>query len=176
MIALGAELLKLGDTADLECVIDVLSTDAVKIAPGAKVFLTHWGGQQLLLGRVRLVEPAAFTKVSALGVEEQRVNVLVDFTEARANWQALGDAYRVEARIVIWEGQEVLKAPAGALFRSGDGWAVFRNDRGRARLVRVTVGPSNGLETRILDGLQEGDMLILHPSDRIREGVRVGPR
>src|SRR5262249_41144158 len=121
-------------------------------------------------------EPAAFTKVSALGVEEQRVNVLVDFTEPRTKWQTLGDGYRVEARIVIWEGNEVLKAPAGALFRSGDGWAVFRNDRGRARLTRVAVGQSNGLETQILDGLQEGAQLILHPSDRIRERVAVAPR
>jgi HlyD family secretion protein len=176
MIPFGTELLKLGDTADLECVIDVLSTDAVKISRGAKVYLEHWGGDRPLLGRVRLVEPAAFTKVSALGVEEQRVNVLVDFTEPRARWQALGDAYRVEARIVVWERNEVLKAPAGAFFRSGDGWAVFRNDKGRARLTRVTMGRSNGLETQVLEGLNEGDQLILHPSDRIREGVAVAPR
>jgi HlyD family secretion protein len=176
MIPLGTELLKLGDTADLECVIDVLSTDAVRISRGAKVYLEHWGGDQPLLGRVRLVEPAAFTKVSALGVEEQRVNVLVDFTEPRARWQALGDAYRVEARIVVWEGEEVLKAPAGALFRSRDGWAVFANVKGRARLTAVTAGRSNGLETQILDGLHEGDPVVLHPSDRIREGVALAPR
>jgi HlyD family secretion protein len=175
-ISLSAELLKVGDTRDLECVIDVLSTDAVKIARGAKVYLEHWGGEQPLLGRVRLVEPGAFMKVSALGVEEQRVNVLVDFTEPRARWEALGDGYRVEARIVIWEGESVLKAPAGAFFRHGDAWAVFRNVRGRAQLTRVSLGRTNGLETEILDGLEEGDPVILHPSDRVKDGVAVAPR
>jgi HlyD family secretion protein len=172
----GTELLKVGDTTDLECVIDVLSTDAVKVVRGAKVYLEHWGGEQPLRGRVRLVEPAAFMKVSALGVEEQRVNVLVDFTEPRANWQALGDGYRVEARIVVWEADDVLKAPAGAFFRHGDSWAVFRNVKGRARLTPVSIGCSNGLETQIVHGLDEGDLLILHPSDRVKDGTAVAPR
>jgi HlyD family secretion protein len=175
-VPVGAELLKVGDAADLECVIDVLSTDAVKIARGAKVYLEHWGGEGPLLGRVRLVEPGAFMKVSALGVEEQRVNVLVDFAEPRARWEPLGDAYRVEARIVVWEGDNELKAPAGAFFRHGDDWAVFCNVNGRARLTSVRLGHSNGLETQILDGLDEGDMVILHPSDRIRDGVAVVTR
>ena len=175
-IPVGTELLRVGDTADLECVIDVFSTDAVKIARGAKVYLEHWGGERPLLGRVRLVEPGAFMKVSALGVEEQRVNVLVDFTEQRAKWEALGDGYRVEARIVVWEGDNVLKAPAGAFFRHGDAWAVFRSVGGRARLSPVTIGRSNGLETQILDGLDEGYAVILHPSDRIKDGVAVSPR
>jgi HlyD family secretion protein len=175
-IPVGTELLKVGDTAELECVIDVLSTDAVKIARGAKVYLEHWGGELPLLGRVRLVEPGAFMKVSALGVEEQRVNVLVDFTELRTKWEALGDGYRVEARIVVWEGDNVLKAPAGAFFRHGDAWAIFRSVGGRARLSPVTIGRSNGLETQILDGLDEGNAVILHPSDRIKDGVAVSPR
>ncbi len=175
-VAVGTELLKVGDTAELESVIDVLSTDAVKIARGAKVYLEHWGGERPLLGRVRLVEPGAFMKVSALGVEEQRVNVLVDFAEPRAAWEALGDGYRVEARIVIWEGDNVLKAPAGAFFRQGSTWAVFRVRGGRARLTLVTLGHSNGLETQVVDGLDEGDAVILHPSDRIRDGVAVAPR
>src|SRR6516164_8897519 len=143
-IPVGTELLRVGDTADLECVSDVFSTDAVKIARGAKVYLEHWGGERPLLGRVRLVEPGAFMKVSALGVEEQRVNVLVDFTEQHAKWEALGDGYRVEARIVVWEGDSVLKAPAGAFFRHGDAWAVFRNLKGRARMTPVEVGRTNG--------------------------------
>lgn len=175
-IPVGMELLKVGDPANLECVIDVLSADAVKIARGGKVYLEHWGGDQPLLGRVRLVEPAAFMKVSALGVEEQRVNVLVDFIEPRAKWQALGDGYRVEARIVVWEGDNVLQAPAGAFFRHGKDRAVFRNVQGRARLTAVTVGRTNGLETQVLDGLAEGDVVILHPSDRIRDGVAVAAR
>jgi HlyD family secretion protein len=175
-ISVGTELLKVGDPTNLECVIDVLSTDAVQIARGAKVYLEHWGGEQPLLGRVRLVEPGAFMKVSALGVEEQRVNVLVDFTEPRTKWEALGDGYRVEARIVVWEGESVLKAPAGAFFRHGDTWAVFRSAKGRARLTPVNLGRTNGLETRILDGLEEGDPVILHPSDRVKDGVAVGPR
>ena len=175
-ISVGTELLKLGDMTDLECVIDVLSTDAVKITRGAKAYLEHWGGERPLLGRVRLVEPGAFMKVSALGVEEQRVNVLVDFTEPRAKWEALGDGYRVEARIVVWEGDSVLKAPAGAFFRQGDAWAVFRDVNGRARLTPVNLGRTNGLETQILDGLDEGETVILHPSDRIKDGVSVAPR
>jgi len=131
------------------------------------------GGEHPLLGRVLLVEPGAFMKVSALGVEEQRVNVLLDFTEPHTMWEALGDGYRVEARIVVWEGYSVLKAPAGALFRHGDGWAFFRNLKGRARLSPVTVGRSDGLETQNLDGLDEGDAVILHPSDRIRDGIAI---
>jgi HlyD family secretion protein len=175
-LPVGTEILKIGDTTALECVIDVLSTDAVKIARGAKVYLEHWGGERPLLGRVRLVEPGAFMKISALGVEEQRVNVLVDFTEPRKKWEALGDGYRVEARIVVWESDSVLNAPAGAFFRRGDGWAVFRNVNGRARLTPVNLGRTNGLDTQILDGLEEGEIVILHPSDRIKNGVAVIPR
>jgi len=170
------ELIKVGNTTDLECVIDVLSTDAVKIAKGAKVYLEHWGGEQPLLGRVRLVEPGAFMKISALGVEEQRVNVLVDFAEPRSKWESLGDGFRVEARIVVWESDNVLKAPDGAFFRRGEFWAVFRNVNGRARLTNVNVGRTNGLETHIIEGLAEGDSVILHPSDRIKVGVAVSPR
>jgi HlyD family secretion protein len=175
-VPVGTELLKVGDTTELECVIDVLSTDAVKITRGAKVYLEDWGGDRPLLGRVRLVEPGAFMKVSALGVEEQRVNVLVDFTEPRAKWEGLGDGYRVEARIVVWEGDNVLKAPAGAFFRYGEAWAVFRNVKGRARLMPVSIGRGNGLETQIVGGLDEGDAVILHPSDRVRQGIAVAPR
>jgi HlyD family secretion protein len=175
-IPVGTELLKVGDMTDLECVIDLLSTEAVKITRGAKVYLEHWGGERPLLGRVRLVEPGAFMKVSALGVEEQRVSVLVDFAEPCAQWEALGDGYRVEARIVVWEDDSVLKAPAAAFFRHGDGWAAFRDVNGRARMTLVNLGRSNGLETQVLNGLDVNDTVILHPSDRIKEGVAVNPR
>ena len=175
-IPVGTELLKIADTSQLECVIDVLTTDAVKIPYGAKVFLEHWGGEQPLAGRVRLIEPAAFTKVSALGVEEQRVKVLVDFTEPRERWQMLGDGYRVEARILIWQGDDIIKATAGAFFRQGNTWSVFRIVDGRAQRTMVELGRTNGLETQILSGLAEGDTIILHPSDRIEAGVRVTAR
>jgi HlyD family secretion protein len=175
-VPVGADLLRIGDTAELECVIDVLSSDGVKISRAAKVYLEHWGGDRPLIGRVRLVEPGAFMKVSALGVEEQRVNVLVDFAEPRANWQSLGDGYRVEARIVVWEDSSVLKAPSGAFFRHGDNWAAFQIVDGRARLTAVKVGQSNGLETQVLEGLHEGDTIVLYPSDRIKEGAAVTSR
>jgi HlyD family secretion protein len=176
VVAAGMDLLRIGDTGDLECVIDVLSTDAVKVRPGARTFLEHWGGGGPLLGRVRRVEPGGFTKVSALGVEEQRVNVLIDFAEPRERWETLGDAYRVEARIVVWEGADVLKVPAGALFRHGEGWAVFRVVNGKARLSPVGIGHGNGVETEVLEGLDENDRVIVHPSDRVRDGVAVARR
>jgi HlyD family secretion protein len=158
-------LLELGDRSDLEVEIDVLSQDAVKIPAGAKV-LMHWGGDSPLLGRVRLVEPAGFLKISALGVEEQRVNVIVDMVDPPEKRRTLGDAFRVDARIVLWEGDNVLKVPAGALFRQGDGWALFVAAGGRARLRAVTVGRSTGLETEV----------VVHPSDKVRNGVRIAPR
>jgi HlyD family secretion protein len=176
VVTAGMDLLRIGDTGDLECVIDVLSTDAVKVRPGAKAFLEHWGGGGPLLGRVRLVEPGGFTKVSALGVEEQRVNVLIDFAEPREWWERLGDAYRVEARIVVWEGADVLKIPAGALVRHHDGWAVFRVVSGKARLSPVGIGHGNGVETEVLEGLDENARVIVHPSDRVRDGAAVAPR
>jgi HlyD family secretion protein len=172
----GLRLLELGDPADLEAEIDVLSTDAVRIHPGTKVIIEQWGGERHLRGRVRLVEPAAFTKVSALGVEEQRVWVIADFDDPFEERKTLGDAYRIEARIVIWEGEDVLKVPAGALFRQAEGWAVFVAAAGRARLRRVEIGWNNGLEAEALGGLAAGEQVVLHPSDRIREGVRIVPR
>src|SRR5262249_42008027 len=147
-----------------------LSSDAVKIAPGAKVILEHWGGDEPLRGRVRLIEPAAFLKVSALGVEEQRVWVVADFVDPPQRRKTLGDAYRVEARVVIWEGDNVLKVPAGALFRHAGEWAVFRVADGKAHVCPVRVGRGNGLETEVLDGLAENDQVIVHPSDKIKDG------
>ncbi len=172
----GQQLLEVGDPGDLEVEVDVLSSDAVKIAPGAKVFLEHWGGEQPLLGQVRLVEPSGFMKRSALGVEEQRVNVIIDFVDPPEKRSRLGDAYRVEARIVIWSADNVLKVPSGSLFRRGDDWAVFAIEDGRAQLRRVAVGRSNALETEITSGLEEGTTVILHPGDKIQPGSRVVAR
>lgn len=172
----GMRLLEIGDPKDLECEIDVLSVDAVKIRPGQSVLLEHWGGPYPLQGRVRVREPSAFTKVSALGVEEQRVNIIVDLIDPPERRSTLGDGYRVEARIIIWEGRNVLKVSAGALFRRGEGWAVFRQEGGRAVQREVRIGQSNGLETEVLEGLDEGDRVILHPSDRVQDGVRTAVR
>lgn len=172
----GLKLLEVGDPADLECEIDVLSADAVRIPPRADVLLEHWGGEKPLTGQVRLVEPAGFTKISALGVEEQRVWVIIDFLDPPAARRTLGDGYRVEARIVIWEGQDVLKVPASALFRHGDGWAVYAAVHGRAEVRPVQVGRSNGLEAQVLDGLADGDEVVVHPGDKVRDGVAIVPR
>lgn len=171
----GTKLLELGDPRDLEMEIDVLSTDAVKMKPGARVIVDHWGGPESLAGRVRVVEPAGFLKVSALGVEEQRVNVIADFIDPLEKRKPLGDAYRVEARIVISE-EEAVKVPAGAMFRKGTGWACFALRDGRAKLTEVSVGRTNGLETEVTSGLTEGDTVVLHPSDRVKDGVRVVTR
>lgn len=176
VLTAGTALLELGDPVDLEIEIDVLSSDAVKIRPGAKVWLEHWGGDQPLRARVRLVEPAAFTKISALGVEEQRVWVIADFDDPPEKRPTLGDAYRVEARIVIWEADSVLKVPAGALFRHDDTWAVFVIERGKARLRPVSIGKSTGLEAEVLDGLAEHEQVLVHPSDRVKHGTSIVSR
>jgi HlyD family secretion protein len=176
MVKVGEPLIEIGDTAELEAVIDVLSSDAVKIQPGALVYLERWGGDRPLNGRVRLIEPEAFLKISALGVEEQRVNILVDFTDPLTQRQSLGDGYRVEARIVVWANDDVMKAPAGAFFRKGDQWFTFRLVNGRAVKTDVRLGRSNGLETEVLEGLAVADQVILHPSDRIEQGTPVVAR
>ncbi|HEY9172946.1 MAG TPA: efflux RND transporter periplasmic adaptor subunit [Verrucomicrobiae bacterium] len=175
VVAPGTPLVQIGDPSDLEAVIEVLSRDGATIAPGAKVELEHWGGSVPLLARVRLVEPAAFTKISALGVEEQRVNVIADLVTPVEQRPSLGDNFRVEARIVVWEADRVLKVPAGALFRRGRDWAAFVLAKGRAALRRVQVGRSSGTEMQVLDGLAAGEEVILYPGDRVREGQRVKP-
>ncbi len=172
----GTQLVEIGDPHDLEVEVDVLSSDAVKIKPGDQAFLEHWGGSQPLAGRVRRVEPAGFTKVSALGVEEQRVNVIIDFEAPFEKREALGDAFRVEAQIVVWEEPRVLKTPASALFRVGDDWAVFRVNDSQAHLTKIKIGQQNSNEAQVLEGLKPGDMVIAHPSDKIVDGVRVVAR
>jgi HlyD family secretion protein len=174
-VSAGTPLVQIGDPAELEVVIEVLSRDGAAIRPGATVELEQWGGIGSLEAHVRLVEPAAFTKVSALGVEEQRVNVIADLVTPFEERKNLGDNFRVEARIVVWETDRALKAPAGALFRRGADWAAFVMDGGKAELRRVEVGRSSGSEMQILDGLNEGEDLILYPGDRVRAGQRVKP-
>jgi HlyD family secretion protein len=176
VVPAGDPLLEIGDPRRLEIVADLLSSDAVRAKQGAEVLIEQWGGEETLNGRVRRIEPAGFTKISALGVEEQRVNVVIDFGDPEAAWHTLGDGYRVEVRIVVWQEQNVMKVPLGALFRRGDEWAVFVSDGGRARLRTVNIGPRNATEAQVLDGLQEGEAVILYPPDTLEDGARVTPR
>ncbi len=169
----GEALIELGLPSEIEIVSDLLSTDAVKIRPGSRVLIEQWGGDHALEGRVRRVEPSGFTKISALGVEEQRVNVVIDIESPHAEWQNLGDGYRVEVRIVIWEQESVLKVPTSALFRRGKDWAVFAIVGGKAVERKIELGQRNGLEAEVLTGLAEGDVVVAHPSDKIVDGVGV---
>lgn len=172
----GASLVELGDPTELEVEIDVLSRDAVNIHPNDLVYLEHWGGDHPLKGRVRTVEPSGFTKISTLGVEEQRVNVIVDLVDPPEERATLGDGFRVEARIVIDEARDVLKIPTSALFRVGNEPAVFQVVDGTVRQQLVKTGRQNGMEVEILAGLAQGNLIILHPSDRIEDGVQVRQR
>ena len=173
VLAPGSVIAEIGDPHALEVVVDVLSSDAARICDGMPVSLDGWGAGVTATGRVRRVEPAATTRVSALGVEEQRVNVLVDVENPPA---PLGDGYRVDARIVVFEAPDVLGIPASALVREGSGWAVYVVDGGRARLRTVQVGQMGGAMAEAVRGLTAGDQVILFPSDKIRDGVRVTAR
>ncbi len=170
VVTAGTPLLELGDPAALEVVVDVLSTDAVKVRPGAAMLIEEWGGAQPLQATVRRVEPAGFTKLSALGVEEQRVNIVGDFAGTH---DGLGDAYRIEARIVVDEAADALLVPSSALFRRGGQWHVFTVAGERAALRAVEIGRSNPRHAEVLSGLAEGDTVILHPSDQVADGVRI---
>lgn len=172
----GQPLIEIGNPETLEVEVEVLSTSAVKIAPRSKVILDRWGGAQPLQGTVRVVEPAGYTKISALGVEEQRVRVIVDFTSQREAWQRLGDGYRVEAVFVVWEGTDVLQVPTSALFRHNSGWAAFVVQDGRARLRVLQVGQRTGLRAQVLAGIKAGEQVITHPDDKIKDGARVKAR
>lgn len=176
VVQAGQALLEIGNPASLEVVVELLSTAAVKVGVGGKVLLDRWGGPETLEGRVRVVEPAGFTKVSALGVEEQRVRVLLDIVSPAEVWRSLGDGYRVEAAFVLWEAPDVPRVPTSALFRQGDGWAVFVVEDGRAHPRKVGIGQRNGLEAQVLDGLKVGEQVVAHPDEKIVEGTRVKPR
>jgi HlyD family secretion protein len=175
-VATGQPLVEIGDPAALEVEVDLLSADAVRIHPGTRVVFERWGGEGALEGVVRVIEPAGFTKVSALGVEEQRVWVIVAFTSPATQWQRLGDGYRVEASFIVWEGQDLLQIPGSALFRDGDGWAVYVVEQGKAVRRTVQTGQRTGLSAQIVEGIQVGEKVISHPDDRIRAGVRVTAR
>ena len=173
VISPGARLLELADPSQLEVEVDLLTTRAVQVTPGTRMIIEHWGGSQPLEARVRMVEPSAFTKISALGIEEQRVNVIADFTSPPEQRATLGDGFRIEARLVVQSADHVLKIPSGALFREGDSWAVFTHEDGRARQRRVSIGMRNDLEAEVLEGLAEGTEVILYPNDLIEDGTRV---
>lgn len=172
----GKELLEVGDPSNLEVVVDVLTRDAVHIQPGAPVSIERWGGEEAIAAHVQRVEPSAFTRLSALGVEEQRVNVIIAFDEPREEWAALGDGYRVEVAITIWQAEDVLTVPVSAVFRHGEQWAVYVDAGGVARLLPVEVGRRNQDRAQLLSGIQAGTRVIVHPSDRVKDGVELLPR
>jgi HlyD family secretion protein len=173
VVTSGTPIITVGDARKLEIVVDLLSTDAVKVEPGAAMLLENWGGESPIRARVRSVEPSAFTKVSALGIEEQRANVVADFVDPPG---PLGDGYRVEARIIIWEAESVLKIPSSALFRHGDGWSVFVIENGKAIRHEVEIGHTSQFEAQVLSGIEEGAAVIIHPTNQIVDGARVEKR
>lgn len=172
----GEPLVDIGDTSNLEVKAEVLSSDAVKIQKGTPVIFERWGDESTLSGKVKIVEPAGFTKTSSLGVEEQRVLVIADIISLPESWQRLGDGYRVDARFIIWEGRDILQMPASVLFRKGDGWAVFVVRNNKAYLTEVKIGHHNGLAAEVISGLKEGDMVIAHPDETVKDGVRIKQR
>jgi HlyD family secretion protein len=172
----GDMLLEVGDPKVLEVEVDVLSADAVKIKPGMKVLFERWGGEAPLEGIVRIIEPVGFTKISALGVEEQRVLIISDFTSPAEQWQRVGDGYRVEAKFILWHEDDVLQVPASSLFRYKDGWAAFVVENNHAKQRVVEVGQRNGLVAQILEGVNEGEQVVNHPSDDVEDGRQVTQR
>ena len=173
VVPAGTAIITLGDPRKLEVVVDLLSTDAVKVKPGATVLLENWGGEVPLRARVRTVEPSAFTKVSALGIEEQRTNVIADFVDPPG---PLGDGYRVEVRIITWEAESALKVPSSALFRHGDRWSVFVVEDGKAIRREVEIGHRSQVEAEVLIGIQEDDAVIVHPTNQLADGAKVEAR
>jgi HlyD family secretion protein len=176
VVSPGTRILEIGDPADIEIEAEILSRDAVTIRPGDPVEVEQWGGEAPLNGRVRRIEPAAFTKISALGVEEQRVYVLSDLVDPPEAAKALGDRYRVEVRVAVWHSDDVPIVPAGALFREGNVWKTFLYQNGKARLTVIEAGHSDGRFTEILSGLEPGDKVLLHPPDTVKDGAKVKER
>lgn len=173
VVQAGTPLLCIADPASLEIEIEVLSEDAVRIRPGMAVLIDRWGGEDELQAIVRVVEPGGFTKISALGVEEQRVKVVADLLSPFETWANLGDRYRIEARFILWQDEDVLRAPIGALFRHDEGWAVFAVEDGRARLRWVKPGHWGERQVEIIDGLVDGESVINHPDEAVRDGAKV---
>ena len=175
VVQAGTPLIDIGDPQDLEIVAELLSTDAVLVRPGQTVHIDGWGGPNIE-GRVKRVEPGGFMKISALGIEEQRVRVVIDFTDPPDKWRNLGHDYRVVVHVVTWKGAGVLTVPIGGLFRYNDHWAVYRDDAGRAKRAEITIGHRNSRVAEILSGLSEGDRVVVHASDRVRDGLRISQR
>lgn len=176
VVQIGTPIAEVGDPTQLEVVVDLLSSDAVQVRPGDAALITRWGGSEALKARVRRIEPVGFTKVSSLGISEQRVNVILDIAEPPEKWTRLGHGFQVDVAIIRWAADEVLRVPVGALFRRGDTWAVFRREADRAGEVPVRLGHINDEVAEVLDGLGEGDEVILHPGEKVAEGVRVESR
>jgi len=172
----GTPLLEIGDPQDIEIVVEMLSTDAVKIREGADATIEGWGGTTSIPAVVTRIEPGGFTKISALGIEEQRVRVILDFKGPPEAWKTLGNDFRVYARVTSWKSDSVMRVPLSALFRLGDDWAVFRMVDGEAVLTTIKVGHRNREAAQVLSGLKAGERVILHPSDRVHDGVAVAER
>jgi HlyD family secretion protein len=172
----GDPILEIGDPRALEIEVDVLSADAVRLATGMRVRIERWGESNPLEARIKRIEPVAFTKISALGVEEQRVWVIAELLAPRSDWTRLGDGYRVNARFVLWEADDVLQVPTAGLFRQGEGWALFRAVDGRARLTPVEIGQRGALQTELRRGIEVGASVIVHPDRELADGTRIEPR
>ena len=172
-VAMGQRLMDIGNPAALEIEVQALSTDAVRLQPGMKARLLRWGGEGVLDASVRRIEPGGFTKVSALGVEEQRTRVLLNIDSPHERWTALGDAFRVEVEFILSQQAAVLQVPASALFRAGEGWAVYQVDSGVARRTPVRLGARSATSAQVLEGLQENQQVAVQPDDRIKDGTRI---
>jgi HlyD family secretion protein len=176
VVAAGDPLAEIGDWRNLEIIVDLLSSDAVRTESGQRVLIERWGGNTVLEGRVRVVEPFGYKKISALGIEEQRVNVIIDLTSPMEQWTRLAHGYQVDVRIVLWEQNDALTVPMLALFRDAGQWAVFVESDGRAELRHVSIGRRSELDAEVLNGLEEGERVVMHPSDRVQNGVRITQR
>ena len=176
VVAAGTLLAEIGDPEDLEIVVDLLSQGAVRIREGAPAAIEEWGSEDALNALVRRVEPFAFTKVSALGIDEQRVNVILELADPPDGWRALGHGYRVEARIELWRDDAALAVPVSALFRNSGDWSVFVVEEDRVQRRAVDIGRRNTFAAQVLSGLEEGDAVVLYPGDRVRDGVTVVDR
>lgn len=172
----GQLLLEIGNTEDLEIAVDLVSRDALRVVEGGSARIENWGGNGPLAARVARIEPSGFTKVSALGIEEQRVKVVLDLLEPRDRFQRLGHGFRVIVRISVWRGEDVIAIPIGGLFRHGNRWATYVVEQGHARLRVLEIGERNLREAQILSGLVPGEQIVLHPSDRLADGARIDLR
>jgi HlyD family secretion protein len=176
VVAAGTPLVQIGDPKNLEIIVELLSFDAVKKRPGQNVLITNWGGDKPLIGKVTLVEPIGFKKISALGIEEQRVNVIVNIQSDFSEWQRLGHAYQLDVDILLSESIDALTIPITALFRDQQKWAIYAVVGGRVEKRHITIGDMNHYLAEVVSGLDENDAYVLHPNDQIASGVRVSPR